>query len=171
MIPRPRSIMKRTDRRFSRRAALCAAALGALTGAVGVGAADKARAPAVRNADAILTPAQLRECLAQQASRDTAVDAALKTKAEIAAEKAEIDHSGTALGEEVTTLDRSSEEAVGAYNAKVDERNKRIEAYEVNVAAYNKDAESVRALSEAYTKTCGNRRYDDRDLADIKRRK
>jgi hypothetical protein len=154
---------------FARRIALCAAA-GALV-AAGAGAADKTRPPAKKSADAILTPAQLRECVAQQAKRDQATEAALKAKAGIAAEKAAIDRSGSALSEAATTLDRTSVDAVDAYNAKVDERNQQIAAYEAKVAAYNKDADNVQALTDAYAKTCGNRRYDDRDLADIQRRK
>ena len=154
-----------------RRIAISASALGALLVATGAAAADKARTPAGKSADAILTPAQLRECLAQLGKKDKATDAALKAKAEIAAEKAAIDRSGTALSEEATTLDKTSEESVDAYNAKVDERNKRIEAYEAKVAAYNKDAEAVQAMNDAYAKSCGNRRYDDRDLADIQRKR
>ncbi|MGZ8258972.1 MAG: hypothetical protein ACXWUL_00295 [Caldimonas sp.] len=156
----------------SRRAARAAVAVVALVCTAGAGAADNAKSrPAPRKADAILTPAQLRECLAQQERKDKATGAALKTKAEIAAEKAAIDGSGTALADEATTLDRASEDAVNAYNAKVDERNRRIDAYENRVASYNKDADAVRAMSDAYTKSCGNRRYDDRDLADIQRKK
>ena len=157
--------------RFARRMALCAGAAAALVVAADAGAADKARTPAKKSGDAILTPAQLRECLARQSTRDQATDAALKTKSEIAAEKAAIDRSGTTLSEEATTLDRTNADAVAAYNAKVDERNKQIEAYEAKVAAYNKDAENVQTLTDAYAKTCGNRRYDERDLADIQRKK
>jgi hypothetical protein len=158
--------------RSPRRLALCtAAAVLAAVVAADAGAADKQRTPAKKSADAILTPDQLRECLAQQSRRDQATDAALKAKADVAADKAAIERSGAALSEEATTLDRTSEDAVNAYNEKVDERNKKIESYEQKVAAYNKDAASVQALSDAYAKTCGNRRYDDRDLADIQRKK
>jgi len=156
---------------FARRTTLAAAFVGALLAAAGAVAADKARTASQGKGDAILTPAQLRECVAQETRRNKATDAAMKTKAEIAAEKAAIDRSGAALSDELPTLDRTSEDAVNAYNAKVDERNKQIEAYEAKVAAYNKDAETVKALNDAYAKSCGNRRYDDRDLADIQRKK
>jgi hypothetical protein len=149
------------------RAALAAAALCALAGAAG--AADKSK-PATKP-DAIMTPAQLKDCLDKQQRRDKATDAALKTKSEINAEKAAIDKSGTELSDAATTLDKTSEDAVNAYNDKVDERNKQIEAYEAKVAAYNKDTEGVRALGDEYAKSCANRRYDDRDLADIQRKK
>ncbi|HZW72137.1 MAG TPA: hypothetical protein VFF43_01265 [Caldimonas sp.] len=151
----------------SPRAALVAAALCALAAAAV--AADKAK-PAAKP-DAIMTPAQLKDCLDKQQRRDKATDAALKTKGEINAEKAAIDKSGTELSDAATTLDKTSEDAVNAFNDKVDERNKQIEAYEAKVAAYNRDAEGVRALGDEYAKSCANRRYDDRDLADIQRKK
>lgn len=149
------------------RAALAAAALCVLAAAAG--AADKSK-PAAKP-DAIMTPAQLKDCLDKQQRRDRATDAAMKTKGEINAEKAAIDKSGTELSDAATTLDKTSEDAVNAFNDKVDERNKQIEAYEAKVAAYNKDAEGVRALGDEYAKSCANRRYDDRDLADIQRKK
>ena len=142
--------------------ALCALAAAAV-------AADKSK-PAARP-DAVLTPAQLKDCLDKQQRRDRATDAALKSKADIAADKAVIDKSGSELSDAATTLDKTSEDEVNAYNAKVDERNRKIEAYEAKVAAYNKEAEGVRALGDDYAKSCANRRYDDRDLADIQRKK
>jgi len=149
------------------RAALVAAALCSC--AASVAAADKARSSA--KPDAVLTPAQLKDCVDKQQRRDKATDAALKTKAEIAAQKAAIDKSGSELSDAATTLDKTSEDAISAYNARVDERNRQIEAYEAKVAAYNKDVEGVRALGDDYAKSCANRRYDDHDLADIQRKK
>jgi hypothetical protein len=145
-------------------------ALGAAVSLAGGAAAADNTKPAPKK-DSILTPEQLRDCLAQEQRKNKATDAALKAKAEIAADKAEVDRSGNALAEESGTLDRTSQDAVDAFNAKVDERNKRIEAYEAKVAAYNKDAEAIQAMGDAYNKSCGNRRYDDRDLADIQRKK
>ena len=150
------------------RAALVAAALCAFAAAAA--AADKAR-PSATKPDAILTPAQLKDCVDKQQRRDKATDAALKNKAEIAELKAAIDKSGNELSAEATTLDRTSADAISAYNARVDERSRQIEAYEAKVAAYNKDADGVRALADEYAKSCANRRYDDHDLADIQRKK
>ncbi len=135
-------------------------------------AADKkAAAPPAAPKTAILTPAQLRECVTQKENLTRDTDAAVKAKAEIAAAKAEIDSTGTALSGEGATLDRTKSDAVTSYNAKVLERNERIDAYQAKVAAYNSDAENVLAAKEAYEKSCANRRYDDRDLNDIQRKK
>ena len=151
------------------------AALIALVAAVSLAgsavAADKNKQAPTPKKDAILTPEQLRDCTEQEQRKNKATDAALKVKGEIAAEKAEIDRSGNALATESGALDRTSQDAVDAFNAKVDDRNKRIEAYEAKVAAYNKDADAIRTMDEAYTKSCANRRYDERDLSDMQKKK
>ena len=71
----------------------------------------------------------------------------------------------------VGALDRTSDVAVDAYNAKVEQRDKLIDTYQSRVTAYNVKAEQVKATKESYEKTCENRRYDERDLNDIKRKK
>jgi hypothetical protein len=135
-------------------------------------AADKKPAPPPAAAKtAILTPAQLRECVTQKEKLGKDTDAALKAKAAMDADKAQIDRSGKALEDEATTLDRTSADAVAAYNVKVGERNGLIEAYQAKVASYNTQAENVLAAKDAYEKACADRRYDDRDLLDIQRKK
>ena len=133
--------------------------------------ADKKPAPPTPAKSALLTPEQLRDCVAQKdkLARDT--DAAMKTKAEVAAQKAEIDSAGKALAEEATTLDRTSEDAVNAYNAKVLARNDKVDAYRAKAEAYNVAADGVIAGKDAYDKACVNRRYDERDLSDLQKKK
>ena len=65
----------------------------------------------------------------------------------------------------------TSEVAVNAYNAKVDQRDKLIESYQNRVTAYNTKADTVKATKEGYEKQCENQRYDERDLNDLKRKK
>lgn len=120
---------------------------------------------------AILTPAQLRECLGEKERLQAQNDAATKGKAELVAGKAELDRSEAALAEQLATLDRTSADAVAAYNAKVEQRNSMIGAHEGKVAAYNKEVDNVSTARDAYEKSCQNRRYDERDLEDLKRRK
>ena len=119
----------------------------------------------------VLTPAQLRDCVAQKERLHKLSDTALKDKADIAADKAEIDRGGVGLKEQAAVLDRTSAEAIEAYNAKVDARDKLIDSYQDKVTAYNKEAEDVRATKDAYEKSCENRLYDERDLKDIQRKK
>jgi hypothetical protein len=113
-----------------------------------------AAAPAAKP-DAILTPAQLQECVNRKERLQAQTDDALKDKAAIEADKAEIARSGTSLAEELTTLDRTSEDAVGAYNAKVEQRDKLIETYQGRVNAYNLKAEAVKTTQDGYDKSCG----------------
>ena len=131
----------------------------------------KAAAPPPPAKTAVLTQAQLRDCLAQKDKLAKDTDAAVKAKAAVAAQKAEIDSSGKALEDEATTLDRTSEEAVAAYNAKVIARNGRVDAFRASAEAYNLEAENVLAAKDAYEKACANRRFDDRDLSDLQKKK
>ncbi len=134
--------------------------------------ADKmaaARAPGAKTS--ILTPEQLRDCLTRKEKLAKDTDAAVRAKAALAAEQGEIDRSGAALEEQAATLDRTSEEAVASYNAKIIERNGRVDAFKAKATAYNIDAEAVLAAKAAYEKFCSNRRYDERDLNDLQRKK
>jgi hypothetical protein len=137
-------------------------------------AADKPAAKPAAAAPAktpLLTPAQLQACVNHRERLHAQTDDALKDKATIEAEKAEIARMGTSLADELTTLDRTSEVAVNAYNAKVDQRDKLIESYQNRVTAYNTKADTVKATKEGYEKQCENQRYDERDLNDLKRKK
>jgi hypothetical protein len=136
--------------------------------------ADKKAPPAPAAAapkTPLLTPAQLRECVTQKEKLGKDTDAVVKAKGELNAAKAEIDSTGAALDAEGTTLDRTSADAVNAYNARVIERNGRIDAYQARANAYNSDAEAVLAAKDAYEKACANRRFDERDLNDLQRKK
>ena len=151
-----------------------AASLGLLLAAsiapVAHGADKKAATPPPAKTP-LLTPAQLRDCMAQKEKVEKDTDAAVKSKAAVAAQKAEIDSTGKALEDQATTLDRTSEDAVAAFNAKVIERNGKVDAYRAKAEAYNVEAEAVLAAKDAYEKACANRRFDDRDLNDLQKKK
>jgi type IV secretory pathway VirB10-like protein len=133
--------------------------------------ADKKPAAPPPSKTAVLTQEQLRDCLAQKEKLAKDSDAAVKAKAAVAAQKAEIDSTGKALEDEAASLDRTSEDAVAAFNAKVIERNGKVDAFRAKAEAYNVDAEKVLAAKEEYEKTCANRRFDDRDLNDLQKKK
>ena len=157
----PHSSSPRPDRRPGR------ASVGAGRRQAGGQARGRQAAPKTP----LLSPAQLQACVNHRERLHAQTDDALKDKATIEAEKAEIARMGTSLADELTTLDRTSEVAVNAYNAKVDQRDKLIDSYQARVAAYNTKAETVKATKESYEKQCENQRYDERDLNDIKRKK
>ena len=85
--------------------------------------------------------------------------------------KAEIASSGTSLAEQIAALDKTNADQVDAYNATVEGRDKLIDAYQAKVNAYNVKAEAVKTTKDSYEKTCELRRYDERDLNEIKRKK
>jgi hypothetical protein len=152
------------------RAASAAFVLTALLAPAAHGADKKAAAPPAPKTP-LLTQDQLRDCLAQKDKVAKETEAAVKSRADVDAQKAEIDSSGKALENEATTLDRTSEGAVAAYNAKVVERNAKVDAYRARAEAYNVEADRVLATKDAYEKACANRRYDDRDLSDVQKKK
>lgn len=159
---------------FSRVASLQAALIAACVGLALVdvaAAADKPRPAAAKKADAVMSPAELRDCMAQKDKLQKDSDAAVKRKDAIGAEKAEIERQGDALEQEKTTIDRTSADAVAAYNAKIGDRDKMIEGYRARAADYNKQAEAVLAFKATYSKACENRRFDQRDLDDLQRKK
>ncbi len=156
----------------ARAAASAAFLLTALLAAGAHGADKKPAPPAASPAKTpLLTPEQLRDCVAQKEKVTKETDAAVKSKAAVAAQKAEIDSTGKALEDEAATLDRTSEDAVAAFNAKVIERNGKVDAYRARAEAYNVEAENVLAAKDAYEKACANRRFDDRDLNDLQKKK
>ena len=134
-------------------------------------AKPSAKPAATASKNPLLTPEQLQACVSHKERLQAQTDDALKDKATIEAEKAEIARMGTSLADELPTLDRTSEVAVNAYNAKVGERDKLIDTYQARVAAYNAKADTVKATRESYEKQCENRRYDERDMDDLKRSK
>ena len=119
----------------------------------------------------LLTPAQTRDCFNQKERLHAQVDDAFKDKAPIESMKAEITSTGTSLAEQVATLDKTSAEAVDAYNAKVQARDKLIDDYQSKVAAYNVKAEAVQTTKDNYEKSCELRRYDERELNSSTKRK
>jgi hypothetical protein len=123
--------------------------------------ADNTAPPPAASARLLLTPEELRDCLAQKERLQKDADAALKTKADIDAEKDEIARIDSQLGAQAATVDRANAEAVAAYNAKVAERDKRADLYRARATAYNKDAESLNASRQAHANACNNRRYED----------
>ena len=121
--------------------------------------------------DRVLSPAQLKECIDQQTRGESDAAAAERERESIEGLKSGLKASGTALDESLATLDRTDPVAVDGYNARVKERDEQIAAYESRVTAYNGRVDGIRSTREAFAKTCGNRRYDTRDLDDLNRAK
>lgn len=135
-------------------------------------AADKPREAAFgkgKGSGAFLNREQLRACLSQQA-RMTQQDAdLLKEQAALADVKTVIAQLGDALKAQLGALDRTSAEAVAAYNGEAQARDKMIDDYEARVTQYNSRVEAGKAEREAFAKSCDNRRYFEDDETAIKK--
>ncbi|HEX2541897.1 MAG TPA: hypothetical protein VHM00_12540 [Caldimonas sp.] len=155
------------------RAAVAVVVLAFASGvaAQGAGAAGSAKGAGAKAGSAILTPAQLRNCLDQKERLQKRGETAAAAKTQIDSQKADIDRMEGELAAESARLDRTSEEAVNAFNAKVARRDRLLEAYQAEVDAYNAQAREAQAAKSAHEKSCENQRYDERDLDDLKRRK
>ena len=134
-------------------------------------AAGAAKTASTSPTDRVLSQAQLRDCLDQQTRVEADAAGAEREREAIESLKGGLKDSGTALDGALATLDRSDPVAVDAYNGRVKEREERIGAYESRVAAFNGRVDSIRAARETFVRSCGNRRYDTRDLDDLNRAK
>lgn len=162
-------------------AALSAVVLAAFAGSVAPSALAQTTAPAAKPkpaavrptaaGDRVLTPAQLKDCLEQQTRVESDAAAADRERESIETLRDGLKASGTALDESLATLDRADPVAVDGYNARVKEREEKIGGYESRVSAYNGRVDTIRSTREAFSKACGNRRYDVRDLEDLNRAK
>ena len=137
-------------------------------------AADKPREASFGKGKAsgsLLTMAQLRECLNQQERVRTLADETLKEQAVLAASKAEIERVAVTLQERLPALDRTDAEAVAAYNAQVQSRERSIGEYEKSVPAFNTRVETLQTERTAFAKNCENRRYDENNEIAIRKGK
>lgn len=133
----------------------------------------------------LLTRDQLRTCLKQQAAlKEQGADAAkaqaaLDTdKAEIARLDAELARGDEALAAERATVDVSNGAAVDAFNAKLQQqaaqrelRDKKVEAYNLKLPAYNQQAQSLQGAEQGWKADCADRAYDEADYFAIQRGK
>jgi hypothetical protein len=152
------------------------ALLAALVAAGGLQAADKPKVDKPKPASfgkgkadgPLLTRAQLRECLAQQGRVRAMSEATLKLQTALDAEKADITRLGAALTDKRAALDRTSADAVQAYNAEALARDQLIDAYNTRTPEFNTKVDALQAERDAFTKNCENRNYDEEDEFAIK---
>jgi hypothetical protein len=111
----------------------------------------------------LLTRAQLRECMAQQARMRVLTEEAVALQTQFNAEKADLAQQGVTLKEELAVLDRTNVQAVEQYNVKAAARDKAIDAFEAGTEAYNKRVKRLTMEREIFVSGCENRRYDEKD--------
>jgi hypothetical protein len=116
----------------------------------------------------LLTRAQLRECLAQQLRVRESSEATLKLQTALDSEKSEIARLGALLADKLAALDRSSADAVQAYNTEALARDKLIDAYNARTPEFNARVDALQAERDAFARDCENRNYDELDEDAIK---
>ena len=146
----------------------------ALLIAVSSHAADKPKEASFgggKASGAFLTRNQLRDCMAQQVKVKQTNAEMLAAQEKLNADKAEISKTGETLKADLEALDRTSAEAVNAYNERAVARDKKIDEYQQQVDQFNGRVDTVRAEREAFSKACENRRYFEDDEAAIRKGK
>lgn len=119
----------------------------------------------------LLTRAELRSCFALQDRIRDLNEVAARERAVLDKEKAELVQEGTVLNEQLAALDRTSQEAVDRYNAQASERDRRIDAFEARMPAFNGKVEALAGERAIWSRQCENRRYDEIDEIQIRRGK
>jgi hypothetical protein len=146
----------------------------ALLIAVSSHAADKPKEGSFgggKGSGAFLTRNQLRDCMAQQVKVKQTNTEMLAAQEKLNADKAEISKTGETLKADLEALDRTSAEAVNAYNERAVARDRKIDEYQQQVDQFNGRVDTVRTEREAFSKACENRRYFEDDEAAIRKGK
>ena len=86
----------------------------------------------------------------------------------MAADEAEIKRLDAAHKEKFVSLDRTSAEAVDAYNTESQQLDKLIDAYNAGTPAFNAKVDALQAERTSFAKDCDNRNYDEKDELAIK---
>lgn len=116
-----------------------------------------------RPIEPLLSREQLRSCMALQARNRQLAQDARENQVRLTSERDELKRLGDALQVDATTLDRTSEEAVAAYNGRVADRERRVSELERAVASFNQMAGAHEQGRLAYARDCENRKFDDKD--------
>jgi hypothetical protein len=135
-------------------------------------AADKPKPETTAKPSAkFLTKDQLRACMTQKAQAEQQDADLLKEQTALATDRAEVTRDGAALKEALVGLDRSNAEAVAAHNELALAQDKKIDAYQARVTAFNTRVEAGNAERVAYGKNCENKRFLEEDEIAIKKGK
>jgi hypothetical protein len=119
----------------------------------------------------LLTRNELRECLAQEVRVKAMSEEAVALQRAVETDKTEIARHAEELKGTLETLDRTSKEAVDAFNARGAEQERRIDAYNQRLPAFNAKVEAMQAERADFLKNCADRPYDEGDYFAIKRGK
>jgi hypothetical protein len=114
-----------------------------------------------------LNLAQLRACLEIQERLESQGAAMQKLQSELDTARADFQRFDAELQAERAALDRGSKAAVDAYNARLDERRRRVADYEARTPALAETVAVYNALRQELGADCDDRPYDEDDYAAI----
>jgi hypothetical protein len=135
-------------------------------------AADAPRkSAAAKPGGPLLSRDELRACMDTKARLQQQREEAVKLQPQLDAEKENILREGNDLKERLAALDRTNVELVEKYAASSVEHDKRIDAYETRNTAFNSKVDALTSETQAYKKSCENRRFDEKDERAIKQGK
>jgi hypothetical protein len=118
-----------------------------------------------------LTRDELRACLAAKDKLTRWKTDAPQQRAALGDEKDTLSKNGEALAAELAALDRTSADAVGAFNKKSQAHDEAIDAFQKRVDAFNALVAADKTDTDAYAASCENRRYFVEDEAALKKGK
>ena len=119
--------------------------------------------PPLRPIEPLLTREELRSCMALQARNRQLAQDARENQVRLTARAGRTHATRRCIAGDAATLDRTSEEAVAAYNGRVADRALRVGELERAVASFNQMAGAHEQGRVAYARDCENRKFDEKD--------
>lgn len=119
--------------------------------------------------DRLMTREELRACLLRQQALEPRRAELARQQATLDEERAALLQSGQALQAELAALDRSSADAVAAYNARAAERDARVDGWNQRNVRISDDARAGQAEQQAWAADCAGRRYREDDEIALRR--
>ncbi len=125
----------------------------------------KAESPpaAPKPVETLLTRDQLRACMDLQVRNKAQGVEVTRMQSDVSAATEEVKRDGEALRADLATLDRSNAEAVSAYNQRAANRNKQVVEFEAKVEDFNAKVLAFENGRAAYARDCDNRKFDEKD--------
>jgi hypothetical protein len=119
----------------------------------------------------LLTRDQLRACMAHDTRLKAQRQDLIDQRAALDKDQADIQGESQALKQALEALDRTSEPAVLAYNARTEANDQRIDAHNARLQPFNAAGAALREEELAYIRNCSGRPFEERDELAIKRGK
>ena len=116
----------------------------------------------------MLTKDELRQCLAEQDRLKQETAEVVATQKKLASDRAEIDRESRALDADRPNVDVSKQDAVDAFNARLQAKGKLVADYQAAAPAFNARIDKLDADDKAITKNCRDRRYFEDEYDEIK---